>query len=231
MTPAATFSPPRRRRIPFARPALVIACALAVCTCAWAQGGGWAAVEGIAPGSTVKVELSRAKTVTGMLTGASASGMEVQTSEGATRHLDRAQIKKVYLVGKFRKLRDGLIGSGAGAAGGAALGYALGFDGYDYNGHTGLPYHADRRASTAALGALVIGAIGAAVGALIGSRRSKALVYRRGSAGLGAARTAAARGAAALGPAPVIRYSTRAPRRWLKARSGVRVGSRSGAGG
>lgn len=154
-----------------------MACALVLCTCAWAQGGGWAAVEGIPPGATVKVERLRAKTITGMLTGASASGIDVRTSSGATHHLGQKRIKKVYLVGKGYKVRDGLIGAAAGAAAGAVAGYAVAFDGYDYNEHTGLPYHQDSRPAGIALGGLLGAVIGSAIGAIIGPGRSKTLVY------------------------------------------------------
>ncbi|MGH9507290.1 MAG: hypothetical protein ACRD13_10235, partial [Terriglobales bacterium] len=150
--------------------------ALALCTCAVAQGGGWAAVRGIPPGSRVKVQLLRAKGVKGMLVEASASGMEVQTANGSTRPLDRRQIAKVYLIGKARKLRDGLIGAGTASVGGVALVLAA------YNPQDGesclSPCVPARPWSTAAVAALygaAIGAIGAVIGAVIGSHHAKTL--------------------------------------------------------
>lgn len=157
--------------------------ALLLCTCALAQGGGWAAVQGVSPGSRIEVRLTppKAVNVKGVLVSVSGTGLDVQNSNGSVRHVARARIAKVYLVGKAHKLRDGLIGAAAGGATGAVLGYAVAFDGYDYNGHTGLPYHEDNRAAGAAVGALAIGTVGAAIGAVIGLRHKKTLVYRRES--------------------------------------------------
>ncbi|MGH9507291.1 MAG: hypothetical protein ACRD13_10240 [Terriglobales bacterium] len=149
--------------------------ALALCTCAVAQGGGWAAVRGIPPGSRVEVQLARAKGVKGMLIEASASGMEVQTSDGSTRRLDRRQITKVYLIRRAHKLRDGLIGAGAGSAGGAALGSAKLAKSYD----TSFGQVRINRAPEFAAEALVGAAVGAVIGAVIGSRHAKTLVYQR----------------------------------------------------
>lgn len=156
---------------------------LMFCTCAVAQGGGWAAVQGIPSGSRVKVQLSRAATVKGILVGVSASGMDVQTRDGATRHLDKEQITKVYLVGKSRELRDALIGGGIGGVGGVVLGLAV---------YTGCcTYYTDfvpqsrplsKAAATAVYG-MAIGGAGAIIGAVIGriAGRSKTLIYERDS--------------------------------------------------
>ncbi|MGH9507438.1 MAG: hypothetical protein ACRD13_10985 [Terriglobales bacterium] len=149
--------------------------ALAFCTCAMAQGGGWAAVRGIAPGSRVEVELARAKAVKGMLVDASASGMEVQESNGSTRRLGRGRITKVYLIGKAHKLRGGVIGAGAG--GGSALLLYMA-------GHCTPAYSSDGCTSRwwYVLVGAAFAAVGAAVGAVIGSHHSRTLVYRRETA-------------------------------------------------
>lgn len=157
--------------------------ALALCSGALAQGGGWAAVEGIAPGARVEARLSPPATVQGVVASVSASGIAVQKPDGSVKHIARAQIAKIYLVAKSHKLRDGLIGAGAGAAAGAAAGYAVAFNGYsDYHAP---PVRVDRRAAGAALGALLVGAIGAAIGALVGLHRSETLVYRRAPSATG----------------------------------------------
>lgn len=164
--------------------------ALAFCTCAVAQGGGWAAVRGIPPGSRVEVQLARAKGVKGMLIEASASGMEVQTANSSTRHLNRGQITKVYLIGNAHKLRDGLIGAGAGSADGAALGSATLAKSYD----TSFGQVRINRAPEFAAEALASAAVGAVIGAVIGSHHAKTLVYQRGGpndAGQSASRNSA----------------------------------------
>lgn len=155
--------------------------ALAFCSGALAQTGGWAAVEGIAPGARVEVRLSPPATVQGVVASVSASGLVVQKPGGAVRHIARARIAKVYLVAKSHKLRDALIGAGLGGAGGAVYGYRR------------LPKYSDsfaapvpnNRVGSAAYFALLVGAIGAAIGALIGLHGSKTLVYRRASSGAG----------------------------------------------
>ncbi|MGH9535721.1 MAG: hypothetical protein ACRD2E_12780 [Terriglobales bacterium] len=162
--------------------------ALVFCTCGLAQGGGWAAVQGIAPGTQVKVHLSRAKAVQGMLVGVSPSGMEVQTSKGLVRELDRSRITRVYLVGKAHKLRDGLIGAGAGGAGGVVLVLAavhpLSKNGYfESDCSSRLPCNYPwTKAQDAALAGAVFSGLAAAIGAVIGSHHPKTLVYRRESA-------------------------------------------------
>lgn len=164
--------------------------ALAYCTCAVAQGGGWAAVQGIAPGSRVEVQLARAKGVKGMLIEASASGMDVQTANSSTRHLNRGQIAKVYLIGNAHKLRDGLIGAGAGFGAGAVAGYRRL---PEYSDDSTGPVRNNRAGAAVYVGALV-GVAGAVIGAVIGSHHAKTLVYQRGGpndAGQSASRNSA----------------------------------------
>ena len=160
--------------------------ALAFCSGALAQAGGWAAVEGIAPGARVEVRLSPPATVQGVVASVSASGIAVQKPDGSVRHIARAQIAKIYLAAKSHKLRDGLIGAGAGAAGGVALGLTV------YNGGAcctdyypnSQPHPVSKAAATALYGA-AIAAIGAVIGSLIGLHRSKTLVYRRAPSATG----------------------------------------------
>lgn len=154
---------------------------LALCTCALAQGGGWAAVQGIPAGSRIEVRLSPPAKVKGRLLSATASGLDVQGSHSSIRHLARARVAEVYLIGNAHKLRGALIGFGAGAAAGAVFGFATAIDGYAGDGPGGLPIHEDRRAEAAAAFGLIAGAIGAAIGAAIGLRRSRTLVFSRGS--------------------------------------------------
>ncbi|MGH9491771.1 MAG: hypothetical protein ACRD17_14750 [Terriglobales bacterium] len=147
-----------------------------------AQGGGWAAVRGISPGSPVEVQLSPHGTAKGAVASVSASGMGVQNSDGSVRQVPKEQIAKVYLLEDSHKLRDALIGAGAGAAGGVALGIAV------YNGGACCadyyptsqqqPHPVSKAVATAVYGA-ALAAVGAAIGAIIGSRHSKTLVYQR----------------------------------------------------
>lgn len=162
--------------------------ALVLCTCALAQGGGWAAVQGIAPGTQVKVHLSRAKAVQGMLVGVSPSGMEVQTSKGLVRDLDRNRITRVYLVGKAHKLHDSLVAAGYGGAGGIVL-VLLAYhplpdnEVFQSNCRSMLPCsYPWSKAKLAAIDGAVLSGFAAAVGAVIGSHHPKTLVYRRESA-------------------------------------------------
>lgn len=154
--------------------------ALAFCSGALAQAGGWAAVEGIARGTRVEVRLSPPATVRGVVVSVAGSGMEVEKSGGSTRRIPRARIARVYLLEKSHWLRDGLIGAGAGAAGGVALGLTV------YNGgacctdyYPNSQPHPVSKAAATALYAAAIAAVGAAIGALIGLHHSKTLVYRR----------------------------------------------------
>ena len=154
--------------------------ALAFCSGALAQAGGWAAVEGIAPGARVEVRLSPPATVRGVVASVSASGVAVRRPGGSVQDIARAKIAKIYLVAKSHPLRDGLIGAGVGAAGGVALGLTV------YNGgacctdyYPNSQPHPVSKAAATALYAAAIAAVGAAIGALIGLHHSKTLVYRR----------------------------------------------------
>lgn len=164
------------------RAALVLACTvLAVCTCAVAQGsaqgGGWAAVEGIAPGAQVEVRLAPHGTAKGAVASVSGSGVDIQNANGSIRQIPKAQIAKLYLVGKSHKLRDGLTGVGILGGAGAVFGYTRPFP-YSYTYPlNGFPVpHDERPYRTAAFG-LMAGAAGAVLGVIIGSHHPKTLVY------------------------------------------------------
>lgn len=149
---------------------------LVLCMSAVAQWGGWVTVQGITSGSRVEVRLAGA-TVKGTLVGVSKSSMEIQTSGGSIHHLDKEQVEKVYLVGRSHKLRDGLIGAGIGFAGGFISDYAKT---QKYQSVPGGQIPNPRASASAEFGALCA-IIGATVGAVIGLRHGKTLVYKRKS--------------------------------------------------
>ncbi|MGH9534410.1 MAG: hypothetical protein ACRD2E_06080 [Terriglobales bacterium] len=152
------------------------ACVLALCACAAAQTGLWAAVEGVPPRSPVEVRRSRAATVKGTFVEASDSGMDVLTPGGSTRHIDRTQITRVYLNRKSHMLRDAAIGAGVGGAGGAAFAAA--------DGDCSLPGPGECSKSefmvyAGLAGAGVVAIIAAVIGLIKGPART--LIYQRDS--------------------------------------------------
>lgn len=161
------------------RSILAIACASAFCGIAAAQGGGWAAVEGITPESTVQIRRLRAATVKGTFISASSSGVKLQTSDGSTRNIDRRRIARVYLLKKSQKLRDGLIGAGIGFASGFALGYMKTAK-YESTPTGPAP---NNRAGSGAIAGTFLAAVGAAIGVVVGRIKgpSRALIYERDS--------------------------------------------------
>ncbi|MGH9491646.1 MAG: hypothetical protein ACRD17_14125 [Terriglobales bacterium] len=167
------------------RAPVVLCCALALCTCAAAQSGSWAAVQGLAPGSPVESRLASGVKLKGKLLSVSASGMDLRTSQ-AIRYISRTRVRTLFLAGRTHKLRNAWVGFAIGEAGGAFVGAI------NDNGDCGPPpppadsygYNPCQRIAGAAAVGAVFGLFGAAAGALTGLVRShRVLVYQRGPGG------------------------------------------------
>lgn len=86
----------------------------------------WAAVEGIAPGTRVRVsETGRGKPeVSGTLVRAGANSIVVNSKTGE-RAVDRSAVRVIQVAAPQRRMRQGLIGVGVGTGIGLGLGLAV----------------------------------------------------------------------------------------------------------
>jgi len=122
---------------------------------ALAGSGLWSAVQGIAPGTQIEVQIQGAKH-RGTLSAVTAAGLSVNT-DTAQVSLLQSDIKKVKVRKsnfKRRAIIGGIIGAAAGIAGAAPFGTIAANEGHD------------DQASIVAAGAAIGFGIGAGVGAL-----------------------------------------------------------------
>jgi hypothetical protein len=145
-------------RIPFylavLLPALAVAPGSAKNASGAEQGGtGWAKVELLRPGQTIRVLCSGQRSWTGRLTGVSADALVLEVS-GTERKAIRSKIRRIQVKSRAT---SALIGLGIGAAAGVGVGYAAGSGG-------GLKSSEVRTA--VGLGAGLFAAAGAGIGSL-----------------------------------------------------------------
>ena len=164
---------------------VALLCALAFCSLAPAQSNPWPAVQALSPGASLQVHLLGGNVVKGKLAAITPLGVDLQTSPNSTRYIARARITQVYLTKKSHRenyiARDTLLGAGYGATGGAIYG-AVAYQ----KCYGGAANGCKTRAHDIAVGAALIGAVGALFGAAIGPLRSLAhhsttLIYQRNS--------------------------------------------------
>lgn len=149
--------------------ALLMCCLLLSIPAAGGQNsrGDWSAVSSLPAGTPVEVQRRSGGTVRGTLASVSTTALSVTPNSGAAISIDRQTITSVYRT-KGRHVVagaaiGGLIGVGVGAGLGAA---ACG------------PSAFCRRSQGVEVGAPILGAVGALIGAAIGLHRSKELIYR-----------------------------------------------------
>ena len=133
-----------------------------------AQPGDWTAVQGLAPGTMVKIRADHNSSTCSVT---SVSDAELACTEGAQpRTFPRPEVRRVTLSGRGRStLKGTLIGAGIGAAGGAILGAA--------STHSSDWFRGQAIAASSGIG-LVIGGV---TGALVGYNRNSAghVIYQR----------------------------------------------------
>ncbi|HEY2843908.1 MAG TPA: hypothetical protein VGJ09_09665 [Bryobacteraceae bacterium] len=130
----------------------------------------WNVVKALASGTDVRITVG-VHTVRGRILHATDEGL-VLRSENSEEMFLRQEVTRVLLKGGSHRGRNSLIGLGGGAAVGAALGAAT------HQDCSGFCLFYTSRGTDAAIGAIVLGVIGAGVGALIPTR-SWLEVYRQ----------------------------------------------------
>ncbi len=154
-----------------------IFCVFMLSTVSLARTYTWQAVQGLAAGMPVKVQMMRSGTVIGRVISVSASSIVVHTSNGSTYVIRRARIGRIYIMGKTKIIRDGLIGAGIGGITGAVTGAALA-KGNAPNGPVTPQCCQPDRVYLAAFFGGIFSVIGAIAGALIGFRHTRTLIYK-----------------------------------------------------
>ena len=138
--------------------------------CAQANATDWNTVKGLATGADVRITMG-SRTVHGKVLRVSDKGI-VLASGKAQEMFPQQDVLRVRLRGDSHRGRNSLIGWGGGAAIGAIIGAAA------HQDCTGWCIFNTSRGADTAAGAIVVGGIGAIVGALIPSR-SWLEVYRK----------------------------------------------------
>src|SRR5262245_28639497 len=128
--------------------------------------GSWEGIKAVPPGDEVVVRLRNGQTLKGNLINISDTALTIEQGQNAT-DVSRGDTLRVHRVVSKSAKRATMIGVGIGAGVGIAAAVA---------GAQSGPGEAE-----AALGALIVGAMGAGAGALIGyivgSRRHRTLIY------------------------------------------------------
>jgi hypothetical protein len=124
-------------------------------------GGNWAKLNGLAPGSEVKVDLSDGRELRGFVQRVAADSLEIAASTGQET-LARKDVKRVSVRRKSHRGRNALVGTAVGAGVGLAGGAIA-----DRCNHTGFMSCMDIGPSAKVVLTPLGGLLGAAVGALI----------------------------------------------------------------
>ena len=128
--------------------------------------GSWEGIKAVPPGDEVVVRLRNGQTLKGRLINISDAALTIERGKGTT-DVTRGDTLRVFRMTSKSAKRATLIGIGIGAGLGIAAAVADAKDG---------PGEAE-----AAIGALIVGAMGAGAGALIGyivgSRNQQSLIY------------------------------------------------------
>ena len=138
--------------------------------CAQANATDWNTVKGLAIGADVRITMG-SRTVHGKVLRVSDESILLASGK-AQEMFPQQDVLRVRLRGDSHRGRNSLIGWGGGAASGAIIGAAA------HQDCTGWCIFNTSRGADTAAGAIVVGGIGAIVGALIPSR-SWLEVYRK----------------------------------------------------
>jgi hypothetical protein len=125
----------------------------------------WAAVQAIAKGKKLAIEMKNGERIEGKLNNTSNTGLEL-ISKNKTVSVNRTEIRRIYRLSGGSRLKAALIGAGVGAGVGAGAG--AGFLGASGGSDSAGDYM---------VGATLVGAgIGAAIGAIAGGSK-RTLIY------------------------------------------------------
>ena len=128
--------------------------------------GNWASVTALPAGSSLRVDTKSKKRFEGTLNGVSDTSITV-LREGKTETVDKADVKKIYSVGKGSMGKSIAIGT--------AIGAGVGFGGAGaLLGATG---GSDSTATIFAIGTAIGAGIGAGIGAALGGHK-RTLIYQ-----------------------------------------------------
>jgi len=130
----------------------------------------WSTVKALATGAEVRITTG-SRTVRGSVLRVTDDSLVLAAGK-SQEMFPQPEVKRVLLRGGSHRGRNSLIGLGAGAAAGAIIGAA------SHQDCTGFCFLNSSRGEDAAAGAIILGGIGAAVGALIPTR-SWLEVYRQ----------------------------------------------------
>ncbi len=119
----------------------------------------WTVVKALGTGTSVRVSAG-SRTVSGQLQGVTDDSIEIDSGKTQTT-FKRQEVTRVAVKKEGHRGRNALIGLGTGAAVGAAAGAA------SHKNCTGFCIFYTTRAQDAGIGAVVLGVVGALVGALI----------------------------------------------------------------
>ena len=131
----------------------------ALSAAAQSPGQDWTSVKALGAGTSVRVSAG-SRTVSGQLQGVADDSIEIDSGKGRET-LKRQEVKRVAVKKQGHRGRNTLIGLGAGAGLGAIAGAAYS------SPCTGWCILQPTRAQGAGIGAVVLGVVGALVGALI----------------------------------------------------------------
>ena len=128
--------------------------------------GSWDSVKAVYTDTKLEVKLTDGETLKGKMLDATDAALAL-SADGRRVEVPRDRVLRVYVEGKRSVKRAALLGAAIGGGSGLGIGYGA------YQGSEG-PFYV-------APGVGIVGAgIGAAVGALLGSRRAKsALIYEK----------------------------------------------------
>ncbi len=113
--------------------------------------GSWESMKSIPPGDELKVRLKTGNTVKGRFLSATDDGLTLSRGKKTTDVI-RAEVAQIYRLFEKSKTKSTLIGLGIGAGTGALIGKES----------------FDSEIGEAELGALLVGALGAGIGSIVG---------------------------------------------------------------
>jgi hypothetical protein len=156
------------------RKLVFLICFVGIPCASWAQSSlaSWENLNTLQAGEKIQVLEGDSKKISGLLSSVSSSAISLQT-EGGRETIQKEVVRSVKLMGHARRMRDALIGSAVGAGVGAGIGAAQYSSCAPSQSFCVQPLG---RGGAASIGAVVGGAGGAVVGALLPSRRRT--IYR-----------------------------------------------------
>jgi len=156
------------------RKLVLLICFVGMPCASWAQSSlaSWENLNTLQAGEKIQVLEGNSKKISGLFSSVSASAISLQ-AEGSQETIQKEDVRSVKVMGHAHRMRNALIGSAVGAGVGAGIGAAQYSSCAPSQSFCLQPVG---RGGTAAIGAVVGGAGGAVVGALLPSRRRT--IYR-----------------------------------------------------